>query len=118
MHLYSRTYTCVHPLDTIYTPYIHLTHPIRPIYTTVYTIYTPPNTRLYTTVGTVWDIETGQADTQLIAHDKEVYDVSFARGTEVFASVGADGRYVLDPSYYIPGIHPFIHLRTPVVVNV
>jgi WD repeat-containing protein 68 len=50
------------------------------------------------TTCTVWDIETGQADTQLIAHDKEVYDVSFARGTEVFASVGADGRYVLDPS--------------------
>jgi len=29
--------------------------------------------------------------TQLIAHDKEVYDIAFARGTDVFASVGADG---------------------------
>ena len=28
---------------------------------------------------------------QLIAHDKEVYDIAFARGTDVFASVGADG---------------------------
>jgi len=27
----------------------------------------------------------------LIAHDKEVYDVAFARGTDIFASVGADG---------------------------
>jgi WD repeat-containing protein 68 len=31
------------------------------------------------------------AKTQLIAHDKEVYDIAFARGTDVFASVGADG---------------------------
>jgi WD repeat-containing protein 68 len=29
--------------------------------------------------------------TQLIAHDKEVYDISFAAGVHVFASVGADG---------------------------
>jgi WD repeat-containing protein 68 len=31
------------------------------------------------------------AITQLIAHDKEVYDIAFARGTDLFASVGADG---------------------------
>lgn len=31
------------------------------------------------------------AKTQLIAHDKEVYDVAFSTGTDVFASVGADG---------------------------
>ncbi|KAI8802054.1 WD40-repeat-containing domain protein [Cladochytrium replicatum] len=43
------------------------------------------------TTCTVWDINTQQAKTQLIAHDKEVYDVAFARGTDVFASVGADG---------------------------
>jgi WD repeat-containing protein 68 len=35
--------------------------------------------------------QTQQAKTQLIAHDKEVYDVAFARGTDIFASVGADG---------------------------
>merc|ERR1712146_436905 len=32
-----------------------------------------------------------QAKTQLIAHDKEVYDLAFASGVHVFASVGADG---------------------------
>ena len=32
-----------------------------------------------------------QVKTQLIAHDKEVYDIAFARGKDIFASVGADG---------------------------
>jgi WD repeat-containing protein 68 len=35
--------------------------------------------------------QTGQAKTQLIAHDKEVYDIAFAPTPDVFASVGADG---------------------------
>ncbi|KAM9964944.1 hypothetical protein ACTFIW_004739 [Dictyostelium discoideum] len=43
------------------------------------------------TTCTIWNIETGQAKTQLIAHDKEVFDIAFARGTDLFASVGADG---------------------------
>ncbi|CAN8074766.1 unnamed protein product [Agarophyton chilense] len=44
------------------------------------------------TTCTVWDVEAQQAKTQLIAHDSEVYDFAFAaRGTDVFASVGADG---------------------------
>ncbi len=43
------------------------------------------------TTCTIWNIETGQAKTQLIAHDKEVYDIAFAPTTDVFASVGADG---------------------------
>lgn len=43
------------------------------------------------TTCTVWDINTQQAKTQLIAHDKEVYDVAFSNGTDIFASVGADG---------------------------
>jgi len=44
-----------------------------------------------TTVA-IWDIEAGRTITQLIAHDKEVYDIAFAtKGTDVFASVGADG---------------------------
>lgn len=58
------------------------------------------------TTCTIWQIETGQAigttcrategsvKTQLIAHDKEVFDIAFSRlgnGREVFASVGADG---------------------------
>lgn len=44
------------------------------------------------TTCTVWDLNTAQARTQLIAHDKEVFDVAFTAGsTDVFASVGADG---------------------------
>jgi WD repeat-containing protein 68 len=43
------------------------------------------------TTCTIWNIETSQAKTQLIAHDKEVYDIAFASSADVFASVGADG---------------------------
>ena len=54
------------------------------------------------TTCTIWSIETGQVlgrvtgcvKTQLIAHDKEVYDIAFslaAGGRDMFASVGADG---------------------------
>lgn len=57
------------------------------------------------TTCTIWALETGQAigqtpavtgnvRTQLIAHDKEVYDIAFSRaggGRDMFASVGADG---------------------------
>lgn len=39
----------------------------------------------------IWDIEKQQACTQLIAHDKEVYDIAFAKSKDLFASVGADG---------------------------
>ncbi|ORX72101.1 WD40 repeat-like protein [Linderina pennispora] len=40
----------------------------------------------------LWDIETNQAKTQLIAHDREVFDVGFVAGSQdVFASAGADG---------------------------
>ncbi|KAL7079996.1 hypothetical protein ACQ4LE_000451 [Meloidogyne hapla] len=58
------------------------------------------------TTCTIWQIETGQAvatteraiegnvKTQLIAHDKEVFDVEFSKlssGRDIFASAGADG---------------------------
>ncbi|CAI5450854.1 unnamed protein product [Caenorhabditis angaria] len=57
------------------------------------------------TTCTVWQLETGQAigttrpaqidgniRTQLIAHDKEVFDISFSNASShIFASVGADG---------------------------
>ena len=44
------------------------------------------------TTCTIWDLNTAQARTQLIAHDKEVFDVAFtANSTDVFASVGSDG---------------------------
>lgn len=40
----------------------------------------------------MWDIATGVPITQLIAHDREVYDVQWAPSNpQVFASVGADG---------------------------
>jgi hypothetical protein len=35
--------------------------------------------------------QTKTTKTQLIAHDKEVYDIAFAKGKDVFATVGADG---------------------------
>jgi len=43
------------------------------------------------TTVTVWDLGVPAVKAQLIAHDKEVYDIAFARGKDVFASVGADG---------------------------
>lgn len=44
------------------------------------------------TTCTIWDIPTLTAKTQLIAHDKEVFDVRFCANTqEVFLSCGADG---------------------------
>jgi DDB1- and CUL4-associated factor 7 len=43
------------------------------------------------TTCTIWDIVAAKAKTQLIAHDRDVFDMAFARGKDVFASVGADG---------------------------
>ncbi|KAA1106324.1 hypothetical protein PGT21_033268 [Puccinia graminis f. sp. tritici] len=44
------------------------------------------------TTCTVWDISSNSAITQLIAHDREVYDVCWSSASrEIFASVGADG---------------------------
>jgi WD repeat-containing protein 68 len=44
------------------------------------------------TTCTIWDIPSLTAKTQLIAHDKEVYDVRFcANSVDVFASCGQDG---------------------------
>eukprot|EP00126_Sphaerothecum_destruens_P007633 Sdes_comp19925_c0_seq2m12361 len=43
------------------------------------------------TTCTIWAMDTQQVKTQLIAHDKEVFDIAFSRGRDVFASVGADG---------------------------
>ncbi len=58
--------------------------------------------------------------TQLIAHDREVFDLAFAQGTDVFASVGADGSLrmfdlrSLDHStilYESPGLAPLLRLE-------
>ncbi|KIY53042.1 WD40 repeat-like protein [Fistulina hepatica ATCC 64428] len=44
------------------------------------------------TTCTVWNIDTQTAITQLIAHDREVYDVAWLpNSTDIFVSVGADG---------------------------
>ena len=46
----------------------------------------------------------GHVKTQLIAHDKEVYDIAFSKaggGRDMFASVGADGKSVKDFSDYL-----------------
>ena len=40
---------------------------------------------------TIWDLEKEAPRTQLIAHEKEVYDISFAAGRDIFGTVGADG---------------------------
>ena len=37
-----------------------------------------------------WNLERCEIDTQLIAHDKEVYDIAWG-GPGLFASVSADG---------------------------
>lgn len=42
------------------------------------------------TTCTIWDVERGVVETQLIAHDKEVYDIAWCEAG-VFASVSADG---------------------------
>jgi WD repeat-containing protein 68 len=44
------------------------------------------------TTCTIWDVSARRVRTQLIAHDREVYDLAWARGArDVFATVGADG---------------------------
>ena len=44
------------------------------------------------TTCTIWDIPSLTAKTQLIAHDKEVFDVRFcAHSADIFVSCGADG---------------------------
>jgi len=43
------------------------------------------------TTCTIWDLEKETARAQLIAHDKEVYDIAFAKGVNVFSTAGGDG---------------------------
>lgn len=72
------------------------------------------------TTCTIWDLTTQKARTQLIAHDREVFDLAFARGKDVFASVGADGSVrmfdlrSLDHStiiYESPNLDPLLRLE-------
>lgn len=43
------------------------------------------------TTCTIWNLEKQKVETQLIAHDKAVYDIAFSQVDCLFASVGADG---------------------------
>jgi DDB1- and CUL4-associated factor 7 len=43
------------------------------------------------TTCSIWDINKETLTKTLIAHDKEVFDVSFSPEPEFFATVGADG---------------------------
>lgn len=43
------------------------------------------------TTVTIWNLEKQKVETQLIAHDKAVYDIAFSQIDSLFASVGADG---------------------------
>ena len=48
-------------------------------------------TASFDSICTIWSLTAGKPKTRLIAHDKEVFDIAFAQGTNVFATVGADG---------------------------
>mmetsp|Transcript_104219 Transcript_104219/g.325026 ORF Transcript_104219/g.325026 Transcript_104219/m.325026 type:complete len:329 (-) Transcript_104219:187-1173(-) len=43
------------------------------------------------TTVTIWNVEKQKIETQLIAHDKAVFDVAYSGMDHLFASVGADG---------------------------
>jgi WD repeat-containing protein 68 len=43
------------------------------------------------TTCTIWNLERQKIETQLIAHDKAVYDIAFSHHEALFATVGADG---------------------------
>ncbi|KAI0036907.1 WD40 repeat-like protein [Vararia minispora EC-137] len=81
------------------------------------------------TTCTVWNIDTQSAITQLIAHDREVYDVAWLPGsTDIFVSVGADGSlrafdlrslehstilYETPPPKHPPAVTPGQNARPP-----
>lgn len=43
------------------------------------------------TTCTIWDLNKFTIRTQLIAHDKEVFDIAFSQNEHIFISTGADG---------------------------
>lgn len=60
------------------------------------------------TTCTIWDMNTLQAKTQLIAHDSDVLDVSFSSGLDLFSSVGQDGSLrMFDQRYETIEYHCF-----------
>lgn len=72
------------------------------------------------TTCSVWSVETGQLVKKLIAHDKEVFDISFSNNPDVFSTVGGDGSLrlfdlrALDHStilYESQGLVPLLRLQ-------
>jgi WD40 repeat protein len=53
------------------------------------------------TTCTIWDMNLLQAKTQLIAHDSDVFDVSFSSGVDIFSSAGQDGSVRIFDCRYI-----------------
>lgn len=43
------------------------------------------------TTCSIWDIEKEDVKAQLIAHDREVFDIAFSQDEFTFATTGADG---------------------------
>eukprot|EP00826_Nyctotherus_ovalis_P049298 TRINITY_DN5941_c0_g2_i3.p2 TRINITY_DN5941_c0_g2~~TRINITY_DN5941_c0_g2_i3.p2 ORF type:complete len:138 (+),score=25.93 TRINITY_DN5941_c0_g2_i3:73-486(+) len=43
------------------------------------------------TICVIWDIEKEAVTTQLVAHDKEVFDIAFGHDSFTFATAGGDG---------------------------
>jgi hypothetical protein len=64
----------------------------------------------FDTTCTVWDVATSAVRTQLIAHDKEVYDVACsAASPDLFVSVGGEGSLrMFDTRYLLQAL--FIHM--------
>jgi WD repeat-containing protein 68 len=72
------------------------------------------------TTCTLWDVRAEAVRTQVIAHDREVFDLAFSRGVDVFASVGADGSVRLFDLrrlehstiiYETPNLEPLLRLE-------
>jgi WD repeat-containing protein 68 len=66
-------------------------------------------------------VQVMQPKTQLIAHDKEVYDIAFACGKDIFGTVGADGSLRMFDLRYAaflcvvraaPAAHTFLFYKT------
>ncbi|KAI5286227.1 hypothetical protein KEM54_006952 [Ascosphaera aggregata] len=70
------------------------------------------------TTCTIWDIPTLTAKTQLIAHDKEVFDVRFcANSVNGFVSCGADGSVRMFDLRSLDHIASPDHLTTPTTTS-
>eukprot|EP01013_Petalomonas_cantuscygni_P013277 TRINITY_DN2752_c0_g1_i1.p1 TRINITY_DN2752_c0_g1~~TRINITY_DN2752_c0_g1_i1.p1 ORF type:complete len:564 (+),score=103.19 TRINITY_DN2752_c0_g1_i1:240-1931(+) len=67
------------------------------------------------TTVSAWDIEAQTTVTQLIAHEKEVFDIAFARGVDVFATAGGDGSVRLFDLRFLDHSNILYESDTPLV---